>query len=79
MSPMIQDQRRFVSAWPRAMGVLARIWILLQPASDPMGDECVLLEEWGQSCHVKLVVESVIEEACGRGFGTAVTVWHHNS
>ncbi|KAJ5827524.1 hypothetical protein N7447_004287 [Penicillium robsamsonii] len=71
MSPTIQDQRRFVSVWPRAMGVLARIWVSLQPASIPMGDVCVLLEEWGLCCYVKLVVGSVIEEACDRDLGTA--------
>jgi hypothetical protein len=42
------------------MEVLTRI--PLQPASVPTGDVCVLLEEWGEWCYVKLVVESVTGE-----------------
>jgi hypothetical protein len=42
------------------MEVLTRI--PLQPTSVPTGDVCVLLEEWGEWCYVKLVVESVTGE-----------------
>ena len=52
------------------MGVLARI--SLQSASGPTGDVCVLLEEWGEWCYVKLVIESVIGGGCRRGLGTAL-------
>ncbi|KAJ5459098.1 hypothetical protein N7530_011042 [Penicillium desertorum] len=56
MSPMIQDQRRVVQRGHEP-------WrIPLQPASIPTGDVCVLLEEWGEWCYVKLVVESVTGE-----------------
>lgn len=52
------------------MGVLARIPLL--PASAPTGDICVLREEWGEWCYVKLVIRSVIGRGCRRGLGTAL-------
>lgn len=50
------------------MEVLARIPLL--PAF--RWKTCVLLEEWGEWCHVKLVVESVIGGGCRCGLGTAL-------